>query len=108
MADTATLITVAVSALGVAGSALGIVKMVLTQRQRSGKVELGVPTVGRMTVEALERTVSEIVSKNSNDNIMPLLRELKEVSQKQVEIQQKQNEILVELVTVSRIGQRRT
>lgn len=66
----------------------------------------GAPKSAGLSAAEWEAKIAHIVAEHSNSRILPLLNELKEIAQKQVDIQTKQNEILVELVTVSRVGRR--
>jgi predicted nucleotide-binding protein (sugar kinase/HSP70/actin superfamily) len=133
ISDPATLTTVALGALGVGAGALRLAQSVI--KHRNGNVispvkQAWIDQISKLFDEKTdeleklsnERTKDILMAQEKeneraigdmralvtarDERIMPLLEELKKISQQQVEIQQKQNEILVELVTVSRIGRR--
>ena len=99
MNDAPTLITVALAAIALGAGALKLAQMALRKGEHGAKS-------GQLSPEIWERKMSDIGAKNLDEKVMPILKELKEIAHKQNEIQQRQNEILVELVTASRIGRR--
>jgi hypothetical protein len=98
LSDAPTLITVSLAAIGLGAGALRLAQMALRKNGKS--------TSGQLSPEIWERKMADINEKVLEDKVIPILKELKEISAKQAEIQQKQNEILIEMVTVSRIGRR--
>lgn len=97
MSDAPTLLTVAVGAIGLGAASLKLLQYSLHKNGNgNGKV------IGRLPVEALERMLEEAVRLNTNERILPVLTELKNVSEKQLEALQKLNLILVELVTLTK------
>jgi hypothetical protein len=96
------LIPVAVGALAIGASGLRLVEIILRKNSRKSRHETS--TSGEMDPGVWEAKMDMIFGRKIDEKILPLLNELKNIAQRQVDISQKQNEILVELVTVSRIG----
>jgi hypothetical protein len=100
--DAPTIAAIAIAALGVGAGAMRLGQMALKRNSKHGEVA---KSAGLSAAE-WKAEIGAIDAKNLDEKVMPILRELKEIAGRQNDIQQKQNEILVELVTVSRIGRR--
>lgn len=91
--------TIVVAALGVGAGAMRLGQLALSRRN-------GTTKSAGLTAAEWKTEIDRINAKNLDEKVLPILKELKQIAQKQNEIQQSQIVILTELVTVSRIGRR--
>lgn len=105
LSDPQLLATVAISALAVGAGGLKLAQAAIKKGHKEDK-EIEQRSIGRISIEAFQDMLEEAARNNTNEKILPILRELKEISGNQVKVLQELNLILVELVTISRIGRK--
>lgn len=105
MSDASTLLAVAAGAIALGASSLKLAQYVIhrsSHKTSNGNGNGSTSTVGKLNILALERMLEEAARLNTNERIIPVLTELKNVSEKQVDALQKLSLILVELVTLTK------